>query len=62
MRLPLFSTDGKRIVYRTAGPEGEGLRITNLENRTITTLAGEYDNFPLWSPRRDYIAFVRSIA
>lgn len=56
-----FSPDGKRIVYRTAGPNGEGLRIMNLKNRSITVLTNEYDNFPIWSPRGDLIAFVRKI-
>jgi Tol biopolymer transport system component len=28
-----FSPDGKYLVYRTAGPEGEGLRIMNLEDQ-----------------------------
>ena len=56
-----FASDGKHIVYRTAGPEGEGLRIMNLEDHTITTLTSEYDNFPVWSPRDDLIAFIRRI-
>jgi Tol biopolymer transport system component len=56
-----FSSDGKRIVYRTMGPEGEGLRIMNLEDGKITTLTDEYDNFPVWSPRGDLIAFVRKV-
>jgi Tol biopolymer transport system component len=57
-----FSPDGKRIVYRTAGPDGEGLRIMNLADRSVTVLTDQYDNFPLWSPRGDLIAFVRNIA
>ena len=57
-----FSPDGKRIVYRTAGPDGEGLRILNLDDQKITTLTREYDNFPLWSPRGDLIAFVRNVS
>ncbi len=56
-----FAPDGKHIVYRTAGPDGEGLRIMNLEDKTTTTLTTEYDNFPVWSPRNDLIAFIRSI-
>ncbi len=31
----LFSPDGKRIAYRTMGPEGGGLRIMNLDNGHI---------------------------
>jgi TolB protein len=53
-----FSPDGKQIVYRTAGPEGQGLRIMNLEDRSITVLTGEYDNFPVWSSR-NLIGFIR---
>ena len=56
-----YSPDGKRIVYRTMGPEGDGLRIMNLEDRSLTTLTKEYDNFPLWSPRGDLIVFVRKV-
>ena len=29
-----FAPDGKHIVYRTAGPDGEGLRIMNLADRS----------------------------
>lgn len=57
--FPSFAPDGKRFVYRTAGPEGQGLRIMDLETRKITTLTTDYDNFPIWSPRGDLIAFVR---
>jgi Tol biopolymer transport system component len=31
--FPSFAPDGKRIVYRTTGADGEGLRITNLEDQ-----------------------------
>ncbi|HEX2918407.1 MAG TPA: hypothetical protein VHN81_07785 [Edaphobacter sp.] len=57
-----FSPDGRHIVYRTAGPDGEGLRIMNLADGSTTMLTNQYDNFPLWSPRGDLIAFVRNIA
>ena len=56
-----FAPDGKRIVYRTAGPDGSGLRIMNLEDHTVKVLTDEYDNFPVWSPRGDLIAFMRRI-
>jgi len=56
-----YSPDGKRIVYRTMGPDSNGLRIMNLEDRSVTTLTKEYDNFPAWSPRGDLIAFVRKV-
>lgn len=56
--FPSFSPDGKQIVYRTAGPEGQGLRIMNLEDRSITALTDKYDNFPVWSSR-NLIGFIR---
>jgi TolB protein len=57
--FPSFAPDGKRFVYRTAGPEGQGLRIMDLATKKITTLTTDHDNFPMWSPRGDLIAFVR---
>ena len=54
-----FAPDGKHIVYRTTGPDGDGLRIMNLEDHSITVLTNEWDNFPVWSPRGDLIAFIR---
>ncbi len=54
-----FAPDNKHIVYRTLGPEGQGLRIMTLADHAITKLTAEWDNFPLWSPRGDRIAFVR---
>ena len=59
--FPSFAPDGKHIVYRTEGPDGEGLRIVNLEDRSVKVLTNGYDNFPVWSPRGDLIAFMRLI-
>ena len=56
-----FAPDGKEIVYRTAGPDGDGLRIMNLEDHSVTILTNKYDNFAVWSPRGDSIAFIRKI-
>ena len=56
-----FAPDGKRIVYRTIGPEGLGLRIMNLSDKSVTKLTNVWDNFPLWSPKGDRIAFVRRL-
>jgi Tol biopolymer transport system component len=56
-----FAPDGARIVYRTLGPEGEGLRIMKLADKSITRLTNVWDNFPLWSPKGDRIAFVRRL-
>jgi TolB protein len=59
--FPSFAPDGKRIVYRTEGPDGEGLRIINLDDHSVKVLTNGYDNFPVWSPRGDLIAFMRLI-
>jgi len=59
--FPSPSPDGKRFVYRTAGPEGMGLRIMNLEDHSVATLTDDYDNFPLWSPRGNLIVFMRKV-
>jgi Tol biopolymer transport system component len=56
-----FAPDGKHIVYRTSGPDGEGLRIMNLEDHSVSVLTDDYDNFPVWSPRGDLIALMRRI-
>lgn len=57
--FPSMAPDGTRFVYRTFGPQGDGLRIMNLETKAVTTLTDGYDNFPLWSPRGDLIMFSR---
>lgn len=59
--FPSFSPDGKHIVYRTAGPGEDGLRIMSLDDKSIVKLTSEWDNFPLWSPAGDSIAFIRRI-
>jgi Tol biopolymer transport system component len=59
--FPSYSLDGSRIVFRSFGKDGQGLRIMNLDTRAVTTLTSEYDNFPLWSPRGDLILFARQI-
>ena len=57
--FPSMAPDGRRLVYRSFGPEGDGLRIKDLESGAITPLTNGYDNFPLWSPRGDLILFSR---
>jgi TolB protein len=59
--FPSFAPDGKHIVYRTAGPGEDGLRIMNFEDKSIVKLTNEWDNFPIWSPPGDQIAFVRRV-
>jgi Tol biopolymer transport system component len=56
-----FGPDGKHLVYRTSGPDGEGLRIMDIDGHNVTTLTDSYDNFPVWSPRGDTIAFIRRV-
>jgi Tol biopolymer transport system component len=57
--FPSMAPDGKRFVYRTFGPEGDGLKVMNIETGTSIMLTKGYDNFPLWSPRGDLIMFTR---
>ena len=57
--FPSFSPDGKRIVYRTAGANEQGLRILNLDDHSIAQITSDWDNFPVWSPKGDSIAFIR---
>jgi Tol biopolymer transport system component len=57
--FPSFSPDGKHIVYRSMGANEQGLRIMNLDNHSIVALTSEWDNFPIWSPKGDRIAFIR---
>jgi TolB protein len=57
--FPSMSPDGRRFVYRTFGPDGDGLRIMDIETKSVTSIGGGYDNFPLWSPRGDLIMFSR---
>jgi Tol biopolymer transport system component len=59
--FPSFAPDGKHLVYRTQGPDGEGLRMMNLEDHSEKVLTEGYDNFPVWSPHGDQIAFMRRI-
>jgi Tol biopolymer transport system component len=56
-----FGPDGKHILYRTSGVEGEGLRSMNLEDHAITRITDSYDNFPIWSPEGDVVAFIRRV-
>jgi TolB protein len=57
--FPSMAPDGKRIVYRSFGADGDGLRVMDVETRMSRMLVGGYDNFPLWSPRGDLIMFSR---
>ncbi|MEO8483904.1 MAG: hypothetical protein ABI634_16965 [Acidobacteriota bacterium] len=59
--FPSLAPDGRRFVYRTFGPQGDGLRIMDLQTKAVTTLTDGYDNFPLWSPHGDLIMFSRVV-
>ena len=59
--FPSMAPDGRRMVYRTFGRDGEGLRIMDLDSGAVSTLTTGYDNFPIWSPRGDRIVFSRVI-
>jgi Tol biopolymer transport system component len=57
--FPSWSPDGKRMVFRVWTTKETGLRILNLEDRTVKVLTAEYDNVPFWSPLGDRILFTR---
>jgi len=59
--FPSYAPDGNRLVFRSFGKDGQGLRIMNLDTKAVTTLTSGYDNFPLWSPRGDLIMFARQL-
>jgi TolB protein len=59
--FPSFAPDGKHIVFRAQGPDGNGLRIINLANHSVKVLTGGWDNFPQWSPRGNLIEFTRKV-
>jgi Tol biopolymer transport system component len=57
--FPSFSADGKKIVYRVWGENDYGLRILNLDDRSMQVLTSEPDNLPGWSPDGSRIVFTR---
>lgn len=60
--FPSYSADGKEVVYRVWGQDGErGLRILNLTTRKVRVLTKELDNLPGWSPDGKRIVFTRKV-
>lgn len=59
--FPSFSPDGKEVVYRSWGPNEDGLRIVNLETRKVRVLTDQLDNLPGWSVK-NRIVFTRKSA
>jgi len=54
-----WSPDGRRLVYRSAGNNRNGLFIVDIETRAVRALTtgSAHENFPSWSPKGDRIAF-----
>lgn len=59
--FPSYSPDGAKIVYRVWSPSEVGLRVIDVNTRTITTLTTEPDNTPGWSPDGSKIVFTRKL-
>lgn len=57
--FPSYSADGRYIVYRVWGDGHYGLRIFDLEDRSVRVLTEEKDNLPFWSPDGELITFTR---
>lgn len=57
--FPSYSPDGKHLVFRVWGEKEIGLRIMNLDDRSVRVLTTGYDNVPYWSPTGDRIVFTR---
>lgn len=59
--FPSYSPDGNYIVFRVWGKDEFGLRVLNLEDRSIRVLTTGMDNLPGWSPDGKRIVFTRRV-
>lgn len=56
--FPSYSHDGRYLVYRVWGAEF-GLRIMDLTDKSVRTLANSFDNLSFFSPDGTQIVFTR---
>lgn len=57
--FPSYSADGRSLVFRVWGDGAFGLRIMDLEDKSVRVLTTEPDNMPFWSPDGTLITFTR---
>ncbi|SDH21856.1 TolB family protein [Pelagibacterium luteolum] len=57
--FPNYSTDGLEIVYRVWSKNDGGLRIDDVDDKTVRTLTTSIDNMPGWAPDGEWITFTR---
>ncbi|KAI1357407.1 hypothetical protein F5Y08DRAFT_333897 [Xylaria arbuscula] len=59
--FPSYSADGRYIVFREWGARN-GLRILDLNDKSIRNLTDQRDNLPGWSPDGEKIVFSRPVS